>query len=149
MITIVYPPAHLGDPNLMQDPTYMSERCCLTPLNESSYKINDLILWQLQTPVHTYFSTDRVVIDNLEEAAAYAIKFLNAQTSSGQPKHNLDLKVEPYLILLYTTFFYVFCIIYSKIYSLKAGFHIAVTAIILPVPPSFHPQLPCLQHRRQ
>ena len=94
MIDFVYPAAQLRDPNLMQDPAYMSERCCLTPLNENSHEINDLILQQLPTPVHTYFSTDRVLTDTPEEAAAYPIEFLNAQTPSGLPKHKLELKVD-------------------------------------------------------
>ena len=94
MIDFVYPAAQPRDPNLMQDPAYMSEHCCLTPLNENSHEINDLILQQLPTPVHTYFSTDRVLTDTPEEAAAYPIEFLNAQTPSGLPKHKLELKVD-------------------------------------------------------
>ena len=93
MINFVYPPIQPGHADLMQDPVYMSERCCLTPLNENSHEINDLILHQLHGPVHTYLSTDRVVTDNPEEAAAYAMEFLNAQTPSGLPKHKLELKV--------------------------------------------------------
>ena len=93
LINFVYPPTQPGYADLMQDPVYMSERCCLTPLNENSHEINDLILRQLQGPVHTYLSTDRVVTDNPEEAAAYAMEFLNAQTPSGLPKHKLELKV--------------------------------------------------------
>ena len=90
MINFVYP---AGEPNLMQDPEYMSQRCCLTPLNENSHEINDLILHQLETPMHRYLSTDRVLTDNPQEAAAYPIEFLNAQTPSGLPKHKLELKV--------------------------------------------------------
>ena len=101
MINFVYPPTQPGDADLMQDPTYMSERCCLTPLNENSHEINDLILRQLQGPVHTYLSTDRVVTDNPEEAAAYPLEFLNAQTPSGLPKHKLELKVHPSLYSVY------------------------------------------------
>ena len=93
MINFVYPPTQPGNADVMQDPVYMSERCCLTPLNENSHEINDLILHQLHGPVHTYLSTDRVVTDNPEEAAAYAIEFLNAQTPSGLPKHKVELKV--------------------------------------------------------
>ena len=93
MINFVYPPTQPGHADLMQDPVYMSERCCFTPLNENSHEINDLILHQLHGPVHTYLSTDRVVTDNPEEAAAYAMEFLNAQTPSGLPKHTLELKV--------------------------------------------------------
>ena len=93
MINFVYPATQPEHANLMQDPEYMSDRCCLTPLNEESHNINDRILQQLQTPVHTYLSTDRVVTDDPEEAAAYPMEFLNAQTPGGLPKHKLELKV--------------------------------------------------------
>ena len=99
MINYVYPQAQPGHQQLMQDPSYMSERCCLTPLNENSHHINDLILQQLQEPVHTYLSTDRVVTDDPDEAAAYAMEFLNAQTPSGLPKHKLELKVLPFIFI--------------------------------------------------
>ena len=77
----------------MQDHGYMSDRCCLTPLNEESHNINDQILQQLQTPVHTYLTADRVLTDDPEESAAYAMVFLNAQVPGGLPKHKLQLKV--------------------------------------------------------
>ena len=98
MIKFVYPRIYPGDAALMQDPLYMSDRCCLTPLNENSHASNDRILSHLQGPVHTYLSTDRVVTDDPEEAAAYAIEFLNAQTPGGLPKHKLELKVGPFTI---------------------------------------------------
>ena len=93
MIDLVYPPIQPGNQHAMRDPFYMSQGCCLTPLNENSHHINDLILQQLDTPVHTYQSTDRVVTDNPEEAAAYPMEFLNAQKPSGLPKHKLELEV--------------------------------------------------------
>ena len=93
MINFVYPPIQPGNQHVMRDPFYMSQRCCLAPLNENSHHITYLILQQLDTPVHTYLSTDRVVTDNPEEAAAYPMEFLNAQTPSGLPKHKLELKV--------------------------------------------------------
>ena len=93
MINFVYPPIQPGNQHVMRDPFYMSQRCCLTPLNENSHHITYLILQQLDTPVHTYLSTDRVVTDNPEEAAAYPMEFLNAQTPSGLPKHKLELKL--------------------------------------------------------
>ena len=76
MLNFVYPSTQPEHANLMQNSGYMSERCCLTPLNEESHNINDRILPQLQTPVHTYLSTDRVVTYDPEEAAAYAMVFL-------------------------------------------------------------------------
>ena len=53
----------------------------------NSHRITDLILQQFQEPVHIYLSTDRVVTDNPEEAAANQMEFLNAQTPSGLLKH--------------------------------------------------------------
>ena len=110
MINVVYPHTQPDDVALMQDPLYMSDRCCLPPLNEKSHASNDMILSHLQGPVHTYLSTDRVVTDDPEEAAAYAIEFLNAQTPGGLPKHKLELKVgtftmSPHLYFMHCHFF--------------------------------------------
>ena len=77
----------------MANPEVMAERCCLTPTNEASHKINQLILDRLHAATQTYLSTDRVITDDLEEAAAYPIEFLNSQTPTGMPLHELELKV--------------------------------------------------------
>ena len=89
IINFVYPQAQPGHQKIMQDPLCMSEYYCLTPLNENSHHINDLILKQLQEPVHTYLSKYKVVAHPPEEAALYPIEFLNVQTPSGLPKHKL------------------------------------------------------------
>ena len=109
LIRFVYPLTQPGHQHLMQDPVYMSERCCLTPLNEKAHQINDLVLQQFQEPIHAYLSTDRVVTDGPEEAAAYPMEFLNAQTPSGLPKHKLKLKVLPYLCIGISPFSYFTC----------------------------------------
>jgi len=83
MIIFVYPQTQPGHQHLMQDPLHMLKYCCLKPLNENSHHITSMIL---QVPVHTYLSTDRVVTEKPEEAAAYPMEFLNAQTPSGLPK---------------------------------------------------------------
>ena len=62
MIRFFYPQSQLGHQHLMQDPVYMSDRCCLTPLNENSHHINDLILQQLQDSIHTYLSTKLLLV---------------------------------------------------------------------------------------
>ena len=93
MISFVYPATQPEHANQMHSPVYMSDCCCLTPLNKESHNINDQILQQLPTPVHTYLRTDRVVTDDPEEGAAYAMEFPNAQTPGGLPKHKLELKV--------------------------------------------------------
>ena len=118
MINFVYPAAQPGEPNLMQDPEYMSQCCCLTPLNENSHEVNNLILQQLPRPVHTYLSTDRVLTDNPEEAAAYAMEFLNAQTPSGLPKHKLELKVEHSVISRHKRLFHLWFLNFNILYLL-------------------------------
>eukprot|EP00794_Sanderia_malayensis_P013178 gene13178-biopygen10506 len=70
----------------------MSDRCCLTPKNEFSHHINELILRRLPTPLQQYLSVDTVQTDDPEEAAAYPMEFLNAQTHGGMPLHSLQLK---------------------------------------------------------
>ena len=58
MINFVYPPTQPGNHHVMPDPFYMRQNCCLIPLSENSRHINDLILQQLDTLVHTYLSTE-------------------------------------------------------------------------------------------
>ena len=77
----------------MANPEVMAERRCLTPTKEASHKINQLILDRLHTATQTYPRTDRVITDDPEEAAAYPIEFLNSQTPTGMPLHELEFKV--------------------------------------------------------
>eukprot|EP00794_Sanderia_malayensis_P006624 gene6624-biopygen5394 len=86
--------------HILLDPNTMSERCCLTPKNEFSHHINELILQRLPTARQQYLSIDRVETDDPEEAAAYPMEFLNAQTPGGMPLHSLQLKVGATIILL-------------------------------------------------
>eukprot|EP00795_Rhopilema_esculentum_P014962 gene14962-6115_t len=43
MVNFLYPLPQQGQPNLMLDPETMSERCCLTPKNQFSQQINELV----------------------------------------------------------------------------------------------------------
>eukprot|EP00794_Sanderia_malayensis_P001764 gene1764-biopygen1612 len=95
----IYPQAESADAHLLLDPNTMSERCCLTPKNEFSHHINELILQRLPTARQQYLSIDRVETDDPEEAAAFPMEFLNAQTP-GMPLHSLQLKVGATIILL-------------------------------------------------
>eukprot|EP00794_Sanderia_malayensis_P001044 gene1044-biopygen277 len=88
----IYPQAESADAYLLLDPKTMSERCCLTPKNEFSHHINELVLQRL-TARQQYLSIDRVETDDPEEAAAYPREFLNAHTSGGIPLHSLQLNV--------------------------------------------------------
>eukprot|EP00794_Sanderia_malayensis_P002726 gene2726-biopygen2250 len=100
MINSIYPHPTSAEANLMLNTITMSERCCLTPKNENSHEINKLILQRLRTPTHTYFSADKVLTDDRQEAHTYPVEFLNAQTPSGMPLHKLELKVGAIIILL-------------------------------------------------
>ena len=93
IVQFLYPPPAPGEPDIMANPEAMAERCCLTPTNDSSHEINQLILDRLHAPTQTYLSTDRVITDDPEEAAAYPVEFLNAQTPAGMSLHKLQLKV--------------------------------------------------------
>ena len=97
IVHFLYPPPPPGQADIMADPQAMEERCCLTPTNEASHDINQLILERLHGPTQTYLSTDRVITDDPEEAAAYPIEFLNIQTPTGMPLRQLELKVITFL----------------------------------------------------
>ncbi|XP_065061660.1 ATP-dependent DNA helicase PIF1-like [Rhopilema esculentum] len=97
IVHLLYPPPPPGQPDIMAEPEAIAERCCLTPTNEASHDINQLILERLHGPTQTYLSTDRVITDDLEEAAAYPIEFLNIQIPTGMPLHQLELKVITFL----------------------------------------------------
>eukprot|EP00794_Sanderia_malayensis_P004027 gene4027-biopygen2503 len=96
LMNSIHPHAESADAHLLLDPNTMSERCCLTPKNEFSHHINELILQRLPTPRKQHLSVDTVQTDDPEEAAAYPMEFLNAQTPGGMPLHSLQLKaLEP------------------------------------------------------
>eukprot|EP00794_Sanderia_malayensis_P012604 gene12604-biopygen10043 len=90
LMNSIYPQAESADAHLLLDPNTMSERCCLTPKNKFSHHINELILQRLPTPRKHYLSIDKVETDDPEEAAAYPMEFLNAQTPGGMPLHSLQ-----------------------------------------------------------
>eukprot|EP00795_Rhopilema_esculentum_P010068 gene10067-18715_t len=50
IVDFLYPPPPPGEPDIMADPEAMAERCYLTPTNDSSHEINQLILDRLQAP---------------------------------------------------------------------------------------------------
>eukprot|EP00794_Sanderia_malayensis_P021394 gene21394-biopygen17170 len=88
----IYPQPESADAHLLLDPNTMSNLCCLTPKNEFSHHINELILQRLPTPRKQYLSVDTVQTDDPQEAAAHPVEFLNAQTPGEMPLHSLQLK---------------------------------------------------------
>ena len=64
----------------------------LTPKNETSLKLNDKILERLPGIKREFFSCDKALCDDEEEAQNYPLEFLNSITPTGMPPHKLILK---------------------------------------------------------
>eukprot|EP00795_Rhopilema_esculentum_P007359 gene7359-13094_t len=89
IVDFLYPPPPPGQPDIMANPESRSECCCLTHTNDASHGINQSVLDRLHASTQTYLSTDRVITDDPEKAAAYPIEILNSQIPSGMPLHQL------------------------------------------------------------
>ena len=103
MLDFIYPRPNTQESQLMLDPVAMSDRCCLTPKNEYSHQINDIILDRLQTAERTYNSTDNVLTEDPDEETAYPVEFLNRLTQNGMSLHWLRLKVRKLHYFQYIT----------------------------------------------
>ena len=68
-------------------------RALLTSTNEESLEINNLILPLLPGDDRIYYSADEIQTGDDNERAAFPVEFINKQTPSGMPPHNLKLKV--------------------------------------------------------
>ena len=78
--------------------TWLSERCILAPLNESTRAINTALVAQLPGECVEYRSLDSVVDES--QAVHFPIEFLNYLEISGFPSHLLSLKVSAPIIIL-------------------------------------------------
>ena len=78
--------------------TWLSERCILAPLNESTRAINTALVAQLPGECVEYRSLDSVL--NESQAVHFPIEFLNSLEISGFPSHLLLLKVSAPIIIL-------------------------------------------------
>ena len=73
----------------------------LTPTNESSLCLNDLVIKKVPGPSKEYISADNVIIDDETAAANYPMEFLNSITpNSNIPPHRLILKEGAIVMLL-------------------------------------------------
>ena len=72
----------------------------LTPCNEPSFELNRRIIEKLDGDGKCYNSIDSVDCDTVEEARNYPMEFINNQTPSGMPPHELFLKVGTPVMLL-------------------------------------------------
>ena len=84
-------------------PDFNEDRCnsiILTAKNDTSLKLNDEILQRLSGEEHIFFSSDKAICDEEEEAQNYPLEFLNSITPTGMPPHQLKLKVGCVVMLL-------------------------------------------------
>ncbi|XP_059179144.1 uncharacterized protein LOC131958244 [Physella acuta] len=80
----------------------IANRAILTPKNQESIELNEMILTRVQSELKCYQSIDSIQQDstNAEEAANYPLEFLNSLTPGGMPPHRLNLKVGSVVMLL-------------------------------------------------
>ena len=77
----------------------LAERVILASTNKSVLEINNHIIDQLHGEARTYLSADSVIAGE-NDFERYSTEFLNQQTPSGMPPHELTLKVGTIVILL-------------------------------------------------
>ena len=78
--------------------TWLSERCILAPLNETTRTINVTLVAQLPGESVEYRSLDSVLDES--QAVHFPIEFLNSLEVSGFPSHVLSLKISAPIIIL-------------------------------------------------
>ena len=78
--------------------SWLSERCILAPLNETTRTINRALVAQLPGDFVEYRSLDSVPDDS--QAVHFPTEFLNSLEVSGFPSHLLSLKVAAPIIIL-------------------------------------------------
>ena len=77
---------------------WLSERCILAPLNETTRTINAALVAQLPGESVEYRSLDSVLDES--QAVHFPIEFLNSLEVSGFPSHVLSLKISAPIIIL-------------------------------------------------
>ena len=78
--------------------TWLSERCILAPLNESTRAINTALVAQLPGECVEYRSLDSVLDES--QSVNFPTEFLNSLEISGFPSHLLSLKLAAPIIIL-------------------------------------------------
>ena len=78
--------------------TWLSERCILAPLNETTRSLNAQLVAQLPGYYTEYRSIDTVPYET--EATQFPVEFLNTLEMSGLPSHQLLLKVGAPIIIM-------------------------------------------------
>ena len=94
LVSKVYPDLLSNFKNM----AWLSERCILAPLNESTRAINTALVAQLPGESIEYRSLDSVLDES--QAVHFPIEFLNFLEVSGFPSHLLSLKISAPIIIL-------------------------------------------------
>ena len=84
----------------VSNPRKLINTVILTPTNEESININNLIVKKLPNELLTY-SHDEVKCDDPNDINQYSLEFINSLTPSGMPPHILNLKVGCIIMLLH------------------------------------------------
>ena len=79
---------------------WLSERCILAPLNETTRTINTALVAHLPGESVEYRSLDSVLDES--QAVHFPIEFLNSLEVSGFPSHSLSLKLAAPIIILHS-----------------------------------------------
>ena len=96
LVTKVYPNLLSNFRNM----TWLSDRCILAPLNQTTRTINDTLVAQLPGESVEYRSLDSVLDES--QAVHFPIEFLNSLEVSGFPSHILSLKLSASIIILWS-----------------------------------------------
>ena len=89
--------------NLEPEQIRAERRAILTPLNESCFRLNDLILDMVPGETVSYMSADQLL--DIDYNSPHEDKFvteetLNKETPTGMPRHHLRLKVNAVIMLI-------------------------------------------------
>jgi len=87
LVSKVYPDLLSNFRNMV----WLSERCILAPLNETTRTINTALVAQLPGEPVEYISLDSVLDES--QAVHFPVEFLNSLEISGLPLHLLSLKL--------------------------------------------------------
>ena len=94
LVSKVYPDLLCNFRNM----AWLSERCILAPLNETTQTINTALVAQLPGEPVEYKSLDSVLDES--QGVHFPIEFLNALEVSGFPSHLISLKVAAPMMIL-------------------------------------------------
>ena len=80
----------------------LASRVIVTPRNDESLKVNDLVFDRHHGQAHVYYSADVAKCpDDPDEAVNYSPELLHSMTPTGLPPHKLTLKVGCIVMLLH------------------------------------------------